>query len=109
MPATHSPSGVTGRGGMSRDILPQGDLIEVHITSIDPGKVFGPMNKNANFNFRLIIEGMMTIQPEGMPALTAGVGDIVYSPANSTSQVSNSGDTTLTYFVIQLKPRPASS
>jgi hypothetical protein len=108
LPVTRNPSGAAGRG-VPRDLMPQGDLTEVQITTIDPGKEFGPMRKNPNIGFRMIHAGKMELLAEGMPSLTAEAGDIVYAPANQTYQVRNSGDTPLTYFLIQIKPTSASA
>ena len=106
LPVTRNASGAAGRG-VPQSLVPQGDLTEVHITTLDPGKEFGPMRTNPNYGFRMIHAGKMEILAEGLPPQVAEAGDIVYAPANQTFQVRNPGDTPLTYFVVQVKPHPA--
>ena len=108
MPVTHNASGAAGRN-VPRDLMVQGDLAEVRITTVDPGKEFAPMGKNPNHVFRMIHTGKIEVLTEGKPPLTAEVGDIVYVPANLTCQVRSSGDTPLTYFLFEIKPKPASA
>jgi mannose-6-phosphate isomerase-like protein (cupin superfamily) len=108
MPTTRNPSGAAG-WGVPTTLVPHGDITEVHVTTLEPGKEFGPMRKNPNYAFRLIHTGKMETLTDGKPPLTAEAGDVVYAPANQTYQVRNSGDTPLTHFVVQVKPAPASS
>jgi XRE family transcriptional regulator, regulator of sulfur utilization len=105
MPISRNPFGAAG-WGVPSTLLPQGELLEVHVTTLEPGKDFAPMRLNPNSSFRLIQSGKMEVLPQGLPSLTAESGDVVFAPANLTYQVRNSGDTPLTYFVIQIKPRP---
>jgi hypothetical protein len=108
-PVTHNPTtGATGRG-VPNELMCSGDITEVHITTLDPGKEFGPMRKNPFCGFRLIHAGKMEVLVEGMPPQTAEAGDIVYASADQTFHVRNAGDTPLTYFVIQIKLKPAAA
>jgi mannose-6-phosphate isomerase-like protein (cupin superfamily) len=106
MPVTHNASGAAGRN-VPRDLMVQGDLAEVRITTVDPGKDFSPMGKNPNHVFRMIHTGKMELLTESKPPLTAEVGDIVYAPANQPYQVRSTGDAPLTYFLFEIKPKPA--
>ena len=108
MPVTHNASGASGRN-VPKDFLVQGDLAEVRITTVDPGKEFAPMGKNPNHVFRMVHTGRIEVLTEGKPPVTGEVGDIVYVPANLTAQVRSTGDTPLNYFLFEIRPKPASS
>jgi mannose-6-phosphate isomerase-like protein (cupin superfamily) len=108
MPVSRNPAGAAG-WGVPQTLVPQGDITEVHVTTLEPGKEFGPMRKNPNYAFRMILSGKMEVLAEGKPPLSAETGDVVYAPADQNYQVRNSGDMSLTYFVVQVKPRTASA
>ena len=108
MQTSHNASGASGRN-VPKDYLVQGELAEVRITTVPAGKEFSPMGQNHNHVFRMVHTGKLEVAfPEGKPPVTAEVGDIVYIPANLTSQVRSSGDTDLIYFLFEIRPpKPA--
>ncbi len=103
-PLVHNPNGSTGRN-VPQELIPPGDVMGIHLTTIEPGKEYGPMRKSTICEIRMIHSGTMELLVEGQPSQTAEAGDIIVASANQTYHVRNPGSTPLTYLILQIKPK----
>lgn len=99
---THNPAGAAGRAVPNAD-LPKDEFLGVHLTTIEPGKEFAPLHKNANHEYLFVHEGRLELVLEGKPTLSGEVGDILFAAANEMHTTRNPGKTPVTYFVTQIK------
>jgi quercetin dioxygenase-like cupin family protein len=106
VPVTRGATGAAARN-IPQDLIPMGDVTGVHLTTIDPGKEFGPMRKGVLCEIRLMYSGKIEVMVEGMASQFAGPGDMIVAPAGATYHVRNPGDTPLSYFILQIKPASA--
>jgi mannose-6-phosphate isomerase-like protein (cupin superfamily) len=103
VPVTRGATGAAARN-IPQDLIPAGDVTGVHLTTIDPGKEFGPMRKGALCEVRLLYSGKIEVMVEGMASQFAGPGDMIVAPAGATYHVRNPGEEPLSYFILQIRP-----
>lgn len=102
------------RNGQRRDVFdaPTGtlDRLHGHITTLNPGENTGPLHRHPQEELIVIKEGTLEINIDGRKQ-TAGPGSMVFFSVNENENMTNIGQTSATYLVLQwFTPRtPASS
>lgn len=103
------PTRVSGAGAPTRDVcqgrVPTGELVEVHITSLAPGKMPHGLHSHAHEEFIMVKEGTMALILDGnehpLPA-----GSVGYTAPNEIHGFKNIGDTPATYFIFSVNKVP---
>lgn len=96
-------------GAPTRDIcqgrVPTGELIELHETTVAPGKMPHPAHSHPHEEFILVREGTMALLTDGkehpLPA-----GSVGYTAPHEVHGFKNIGDTPATYFIFSLSKVP---
>lgn len=84
-----------------RGTIPTGELVELHETTIDPGKMPHPAHQHPHSEFILVREGTIDFSYQGQShILTAG--SVGYTAPNEMHGFRNSGTTPATYFIFSL-------
>jgi len=82
-------------------VLPTGEPIEMHETSLLPGHMPHPAHKHRHSEIMCIREGTLEFQNDGKPE-RVGPGGVVFAASNVMHGLKNVGDTTAQYFVIAI-------
>ena len=107
-----------GASGMSRSVLraPTATLdeLEIHVTALPAGKTTHPPHTHPNEEIIVVREGTLEAFQNGKKT-RVGPGSLLFMGSNQPHNVTNVGDTTAVYHVINwaspgtLKSRPATS
>jgi XRE family transcriptional regulator, regulator of sulfur utilization len=99
-------AGPTSSNGMSKQVWRQRtatlDELEVHITALPPGKTTHPPHTHPNEEILVIREGTLEVYQNGKTR-RVGPGSIIFHASNDSHNVTNVGDTTAAYHVINWK------
>jgi quercetin dioxygenase-like cupin family protein len=110
-PFDQLPLRYSDAGAPTRDIcqgrVPTGELIELHETTVEAGKMPHPAHSHPHEEFILVREGTMALILDGqehpLPA-----GSVGYTAPNEIHGFKNIGTTAATYFVFSLSKIPGS-
>ena len=82
-------------------VLPTGEAVELHETSLLPGHMPHPAHKHRHSEFMFIREGTLEFDNNGTPE-RVGPGGVVFAASNIMHGLKNVGETTAQYFVIAI-------
>jgi len=89
---------------IARGTVPTGEVVELHETTVAPGKMPHPAHHHPHEEFILIREGTMDFIYGGQSHIL-GPGSVGYTAPNQMHGFKNAGSTPATYFIFSLSKK----
>jgi quercetin dioxygenase-like cupin family protein len=100
LPVSHSKNGGESRH-VTQGVLPTGEYVEMHETTLPPGQMPHPPHKHRHSEFMMIRVGTVEFDNDGQKE-TVGPGGVIFAASGKMHGLKNVGTVAAQYFVIAI-------
>lgn len=100
LPVSHSKNGGESRH-VVQGMLPTGEYVEMHETTLPPGQMPHPPHKHRHSEFMMIRVGSVEFDNDGRKEMV-GPGGVLFAASNKMHGLKNVGTVAAQYFVIAI-------